>query len=298
MKFRDMAAVICGENGNGLMIELSMIIGRQLSTYLVGVNLVEETGSLGFALESAECKYWPFYSSLPTNHTRHTASVEVATSDRMKARIVERMVSACDDTEADFHNALQRHALRGEWHVLFHSELSSLAALIRRTDFIFLPNISVDRTQRARIRLVHDLVFLSDRPLLLASKSVQNFNLLDTVLIGWDGSAAADRAVKAALPLLEDAHKVELLTIDGPKEEDCATPTIAHLERHGITVRWVACESAGRSVAETLIAYARAAQAGLVVAGAYGHSSIRELIIGSTTRELIEKSTIPLFLCR
>lgn len=297
MKFRDMAAIVCGEDRFGLQIDLSMSIAHRLSTYVVGINIVEETGALGFALESTECEFWPFYSALVTDHRRCMPSVDVATSDRMKARIVERMVSAYDGIEVDFHEALQRHALGGEWHILFHSELSSLAALARRADFILLPNVAVDGAQGSPARLLRDLVVLSDRPLLQMAPMGQTFNLPKTVLVGWDGSAAADRAMRAALPLLEEVRKVELLTIDGRKEEDSAAPMIARLERHGIAARWISCASAGRSVAETLIAHAEDAQADLVVAGAYGHSRIRELLIGSTTGELIDKSAIPLFLC-
>ena len=110
MKFRDMAAIVCGEDRYGLQIDLSMSIAHRLSTYVVGINIVEETGALGFALESTECEFWPFYSALVTDHRRCMPSVDVATSDRMKARIVERMVSAYDGIEVDFHEALQRHA--------------------------------------------------------------------------------------------------------------------------------------------------------------------------------------------
>ncbi len=118
------------------------------------------------------------------------------------------------------------------------------------------------------------------------------------VLIAWDGSREAARATTDALPLLGLAEDVDLLVVD---ERDVSshvgarpgTEVATHLARHGVTAKLHEVKSAGRGVAETILAEAAASGADLIVMGGYGHSRLRERVLGGPTRHMLEHMTIP-----
>jgi nucleotide-binding universal stress UspA family protein len=124
--------------------------------------------------------------------------------------------------------------------------------------------------------------------------------IADTVVAGWDGGGRALRALDAALPLLCRARSVKLVLVDpdllsGLHGEEPGADMALYLARHGVTVE-VVVERGTATVGSTLARIAREAGAGLIVAGAYGHSRYREWVLGGATRELLERAPVPLLL--
>jgi nucleotide-binding universal stress UspA family protein len=121
-------------------------------------------------------------------------------------------------------------------------------------------------------------------------------------VVAWDGSREAARAAGDAVPLLRLAGEVLVLVVDGrdaaarPGERPGAG-IAAHLARHEVRaeVREVASDGAG-SVGEAILARARDEGADLVVMGGYGHSRLREMMLGGTTRHVLERTTVPVLL--
>lgn len=116
-----------------------------------------------------------------------------------------------------------------------------------------------------------------------------------TVLIGWDGSRQSLKAVKGALPLLQQAERVEVCVFD-PKGDAPGQSLATMLARHDVAVEVAALPRPTVSVASALAQRAREIGAGLLVMGAYGHSRFRESIIGGVTRDSLEDVTVPLLL--
>lgn len=115
------------------------------------------------------------------------------------------------------------------------------------------------------------------------------------VLVAWDGGHESANALRAAVPLLEKASAVHLLTV---REKDGSFPAAdaaAYLSRHGIHADLHEKDRNG-SVADTIQACARDVGAGLVVMGLFGHSRLRELLMGGVSREMLDRSQIPLLL--
>lgn len=136
------------------------------------------------------------------------------------------------------------------------------------------------------------------RPVLVVPPGWQSGNpsggLPDTALVGWDGSMQATRAITAALPLLQRMRSVRLAVVnpDAPSElhgEEPGADMALYLARHGVRVD-VVVERTGATVGHALLALARIGHAGLIVAGAYGHSRYREWMLGGVTRELLERA--------
>jgi nucleotide-binding universal stress UspA family protein len=122
------------------------------------------------------------------------------------------------------------------------------------------------------------------------------------ILVGWDGSLHAARAIKQALPLLVHAKRVVVTMVDpviGADEhgEEPGADIALHLARHGVPVESQVVASDG-DVGEALIAAAERIHADLMVVGAYGHSRLHEIMLGGTTRTILATATLPVLLSR
>jgi nucleotide-binding universal stress UspA family protein len=118
------------------------------------------------------------------------------------------------------------------------------------------------------------------------------------ILVAWDGSREAARSVHDALPLLRQAEEVVILIIDAGKLGPRFGPQpgagiLAHLGRHGVTVRVKAVGSGGATIAELILIQAATEKADLLVMGGYGHSRLREMILGGVTRHMLERMSLP-----
>ncbi|WP_323766690.1 universal stress protein [Marinovum sp.] len=120
------------------------------------------------------------------------------------------------------------------------------------------------------------------------------------VVIGWNESAEALRAVRAALPLLKTADRVAVTVIDppvhGPTRSDPGGPLSQYLARHGVKVEIDILSRSLPRVSEVLARYCTDADADMLVMGAYGHSRFREAILGGATRDLLEHARLPVFM--
>ena len=144
------------------------------------------------------------------------------------------------------------------------------------------------------------IVFGSGRPvLLLPQRSRPRKLALDTIVIAWDGSRPAARAVADALPFLERAKNARVLTVLNEKElasESRAAELSKYLERRGIDATPDCIDAAGRRIGEILSSYLTSSQADLLVMGAYGHSRLREFILGGATRSMLSNPPLPILL--
>ena len=135
------------------------------------------------------------------------------------------------------------------------------------------------------------------KPILLAAaKAPQEF--ARHVVIAWDGSDAAARAASAALPYLEKASRVEVLTVvpHGAKRIPDADALKAYLAVHGVEASDRAVPQEYESVATSLMRSAAKTGADLVVMGGYGHSHLRETLFGGVTLDVLNEHALPVFL--
>jgi nucleotide-binding universal stress UspA family protein len=142
------------------------------------------------------------------------------------------------------------------------------------------------------------VIFGSGRPTLVLPESprARPFEL-GTVAIAWDFSRAAARAVSDAMPLLEKARKVRIVTVTNEKQLDSkhsAEALAKNLARHGIDVVLDKVDVNGRWIGEVLEAYTVSHQVDVLVMGAFGHSRWREFILGGATESLLSKPPLPI----
>ena len=117
-------------------------------------------------------------------------------------------------------------------------------------------------------------------------------------MVAWDGGLAAARAVSDALPLLKRAGEVEVVSIAMkglPSDELPGFNITRHLTRHGIAATLKKLPHAD-DVGGALLSHAADSSADYIVMGGYGHSRLREFILGGATRTMFKSQTIPVFM--
>ena len=146
--------------------------------------------------------------------------------------------------------------------------------------------------------LIEAVLTDSGRPLIVVPQGRDTF-AGDRIVVTWDDSAKAARALNDALPFLRAAAQVELISVTGEKELGHTVPgaeIARHLTRHGVTVNVLALPAMNGDVAETLRNHAHLTRADMIVMGAYVHSRLRETMLGGTTQSLLKDTPVPLFL--
>jgi nucleotide-binding universal stress UspA family protein len=145
------------------------------------------------------------------------------------------------------------------------------------------------------------IIFGSGRPVLILPNSQKSSRAfaLDAIVIAWDFSRAAARAVADALPMLKRAKRVGVLTVTSEKiikTERSAADLAKHLARHDVHAVVEAVDAAGRGIGEVIESYVRSHKTNLLVMGAYGHSRIRDFILGGATKSMLARPPLPIFL--
>ena len=193
--------------------------------------------------------------------------------------------------EAEFRSALQTRAVTLEWRstVMFTLLSDYLAREARSADLVITGIASGDMFDSARSVNTGDLVMRAGRPVLVVPAAAGKVRL-DRVVVGWKDTRESRRAVSDALPLLKGASHVAVVEIAVEAELAAARTQIEDvagwLNRHGIKAECLTSPSTGDD-ATALYAVAQDQGADLIVAGAYGHSRLREWALGGVTRDLL-----------
>lgn len=137
-------------------------------------------------------------------------------------------------------------------------------------------------------------LFDTGRPVLVAPPAAP-LQIGRKIAIAWNGSSQAARAVAFSLPFLERAEQVTILVGSGQDSHTPGTALAAYLERHGIRAAVEGFDVAG-SVGKSVLERAGELGADLIVMGAYGHSRLREMILGGATREILASATLPVLM--
>lgn len=132
-------------------------------------------------------------------------------------------------------------------------------------------------------------------PVLALPKGTPLLALSCPVLIAWDGGPEAAAAMRAALPLLAGASAVHILAIREKADDFPARDAASYLSRHDVHAEVHERERDG-TIAATIAQMAGALDAGLIVMGLYGKGRLRELLLGGVSREMLDKSKVPLLL--
>jgi nucleotide-binding universal stress UspA family protein len=203
--------------------------------------------------------------------------------------------------EAEFRERLRVDSLSGEWRQVegFTAQLVALHA--RYADLAIVGQENPDGGQPAAGPLIEHALFTAGRPVLIVPYAGRYETIGRKVLIGWNASREAARAVNDALPLMAKADRVTVLSVNprqghGAHGDVPGADIAVHLARHDIKVEVQHTVSPEVSDGDILLNSAADLSADLLVIGAYGHSRFRELALGGVTRTLLKTMTLPVLM--
>jgi nucleotide-binding universal stress UspA family protein len=147
--------------------------------------------------------------------------------------------------------------------------------------------------------IAESALFESGRPVIIVPYIQKAPLKLDRVMLCWDGSRAAARAIADAMPLLRRAGRVEVVIVAderGKRDEIEGADMGAHLARHGLNVEVRRTALGDIAVADVILSHAADASTDFIVMGGYGHSRWREFVLGGVTRSIFRSMTAPVLM--
>ncbi|MBP2301610.1 universal stress protein [Azospirillum picis] len=204
---------------------------------------------------------------------------------------------------AAFEDAMRRNGMtdRSEWLAVEGDPTLAAAVRGRYADLIVVGQLDPDRDRDQPVAQPADLLFESGRPLLVVPYAGRFATVGERILVGWNGSREAARAIGDAMPLLETAKRVVVMAANpkpGPNglgDEPCAD-IARHLSRHGCRVEATHVATNVVEPGDTLLNAAADESCDLLVMGAYGRSRFRELVLGGMTRFMLQHMTVPVLM--
>jgi nucleotide-binding universal stress UspA family protein len=233
----------------------------------------------------------------PAAYARGVAIRELLASYSAEVSALERSLREGFEREAS------RLGLRAEWRSVRAPTFSEdVVAHARYADVAISGRPDLSDPRSVPFDLPQALVLASGRPVILVPDEPPP-TTGRRILVGWNASREATRAVADGLPFLAHAEAVELLLVDPERHphghgEEPGADVALHLARHGVRVDVRRMSSEGVSVGRLVLSRAREFGADLMVMGAYGHSRLTELVFGGVTRTLLRESTLPLLTSR
>ena len=218
------------------------------------------------------------------------------------AELMEQMrqtaLKAGAQLQAAFQEAIRREGIMGEWRQVEGSAAELVALHGRYADLLVLGQ---DDPESDHAGLLEAVLFDSGRPVLAIPFAGTFPQIGRRVLVGWNASREASRAVHDALPLLAKAESAWVFLANpkrglGAHGEEPGADIARHLARHGLKVEVAKAVADDVADSALLLNHASDMGADLLVMGAYGHSRLREFILGGVTRSLLREMTVPVLL--
>jgi len=203
--------------------------------------------------------------------------------------------------QAAFHAALAREGIAGEWRTSRVVATAEAVVHARYADLAIVGQTDPDHQGPGALPLAEDVLLDSGRPVLIVPYVGRFADVGQRVLVGWNASREAARAVNDALPLLAHATSVTVLSVN-PVVGSTAHGEVpgadigVHLARHGVKVAVETTQVSALDASDVLLNRAADLGADLIVTGGYGRSRMRELVLGGVTRDLLRRMTVPVLM--
>jgi nucleotide-binding universal stress UspA family protein len=255
-----------------LASDYATAVARVFDAHLTGVALTQDLVTVGALFDGA--------AAVVLDHYR---------------REVE---AAAEAAKVRFEKKWQREGLSAEAIVLNARAINLpelLARTARRFDLTILPQADPEGDGSDEV-MIEAALLGSGRPIVIVPHFRQDAVKFDRILVCWDGSHNAARAIADAMPFLTRAKQVEVVTVATGEKADDGMPGLYiahHLSRHGVNVELRNVVAHGQEVSLRIRSHAAQQSADLIVMGGYGHSRLRESILGGATRDILESTVVP-----
>jgi nucleotide-binding universal stress UspA family protein len=215
--------------------------------------------------------------------------------------VEQRRAENTRQAQKQFREAAARHGDAGaEWRASDGDAAAAVCLSARYADLVVAAQPEPQDAPETRF-LAEELALSVGRPVLFVPYAGRFAAAGKRVLIAWDGGREAARAVSDALPFLKRAEAVEVAVFDAERRrrnhgEQPGADIGLYLARHGVKVTVHLQSGAGFDVGAQILSRAADTGSDLIVMGAYGHSRVRELVLGGVTRSMLEAMTVPVLM--
>lgn len=210
---------------------------------------------------------------------------------------LRRRKDAAAAAESEFRQAERRTAAKAEWRVSMEGALSAVCLSARYADLVIAGQ--PEPGDALASDFAGELVLSAGRPVLFVPYAGRFAAAGKRILVAWNASREAARAVSDALPLLQRADAVELVAFDprsGDHGEVPAADIALYLARHGVKASAARQSAPEVDIGAQILSRAADSSADLIVMGGYGHSRLRELVLGGATRSMLDAMTVPVLM--
>jgi nucleotide-binding universal stress UspA family protein len=213
------------------------------------------------------------------------------------ARYHDELRAAAHAARDRFEHTARSASLSATAHVIEIDRpgvAATFGRLARKYDLSIIGQARPD-SEAPQELIVEGALFESGRPVLVVPYIQKTGIRLDRVMVCWDGSRNAARAIADAMPLLSRAGAIDVVTIDTVERRNVipGADIAEHLARHGLKVNLKTIVDKANDVACTILNHVADSCADLVVMGGYGHSRLREFVLGGATRGMLGSMTVP-----
>ena len=221
---------------------------------------------------------------IPAYHNEFTAAVNYAI-------IEEKSVEQRESAKLIFTRKSTAADIVGEFRAVEGNVTDNLSVQSRYVDLLIMPRHQ-DYDSNLNIKYQLGSVLLSSAcPVLVLPDSKPITLPPQRVMVGWDGSRECAAALRAALPMLAQVEKIDVVSVSS--DETAATAIATYISRHGIIAETHLIDTSKNGAGQVLLEQATKLRSQLLVMGAYGHSRIRELVLGGATKYILEHAQLP-----
>jgi nucleotide-binding universal stress UspA family protein len=282
MGFKDILVTLAGATASEPGIGFATELARAQGAHLVGLSIIE-----------------PMELSAYVAPGSGFMAVDVIQEIEQRHREVAQ--AAASKVEAAFRAACSRAGLSHEWRLAEGNPAEVGVLNARYADLAITGQIDPGKPPPGGwARLPEQLALASGRPVLILPYAGRFDSAGKRVLVAWSRTRESARALNDALPILERASEVTVLSINPRRGEDAndlpGADIALHLARHGVTAEASSSDADDIDVGNALLSRAADLGADLIVMGCYGHSRMRELILGGVTREVLRHMTVPVLM--
>jgi nucleotide-binding universal stress UspA family protein len=205
------------------------------------------------------------------------------------------------EVEKTFNDECKRAGIKGEWRYAEGDVPQELALHARYADIAIVGQRNPENPSSEIDEMPDRFIMSVGRPVLVVPYVGNYPTVGKDVLVSWDTSRLASRAVNDALPFLKTAKKVHVLAVnpaggsEGHGDIPCADICL-HLARHGVKAEASSLRAEDLDVGDAILSRAADFGVDMIVMGAYGHARWRELVLGGATRHILEHMTVPVLM--
>lgn len=202
-----------------------------------------------------------------------------------------------DKLRAEFEHEAGRAGLSHEWRMEEEGAHPVLASQARYADFVVVSQSTGETCESGRgYGVAEEVVMASGSPTIVVPYAGTFDNVIDRVVIAWNGSRECSRAARDALPILRAVDEVTVFSVNPDHDHLPGTEIANHLARHGVKTDVRHTVATEIDVGDAILNAVSDRAAHLLVMGAYGHSRWREFVFGGATRHVLRHMTAPTLL--